>query len=69
MARPKIVKRRGPAPGSTQSKDFEHVCPAPECPREGRPFTGTQKAVYCSRACNLRAWRKRQAEKETTDAA
>lgn len=36
---------------------------AKTCPVCGTPFTGIAKKRYCSRACQMRAWRK---EKEET---
>jgi len=54
---------RGPTRGAKYEKTVERVCTAPGCPRNGEPFEGTAKAVYCSRRCNLAAWRARQKEK------
>lgn len=51
--------KRGTKPGTKQERNFERVCAA--C---GTTFMGTARAVYCSRACNLRAWRARQAKPE-----
>lgn len=55
------AKRRGTKPGTKQERNFEHVCA--QC---GVTFMGTARAVFCSRACNLRAWRARQAKSEAT---
>lgn len=54
--------RRGPKRGP-QAKDFAHVCPAVGCPRNGEPFKGTARAMYCSPNCNLREFRRREKEK------
>ena len=51
--------RRGTKPGTKQERNFEHVCA--QC---GVTFMGTARAVFCSRACNLRSWRARQPKTE-----
>lgn len=55
-----IPRRRGRRLGQKTVRNFRKVCPAPDCPRNGEPFDATAQATYCSRACNLRAWRARQ---------
>lgn len=67
-------KKRGVKPGTVLARTFMKVCKAPGCPREGEPFAGTARSIFCSGRCNLAAWRQRKREEaavaaeETPDA-
>lgn len=62
-------KKRGAKEGTHLARSFSKVCPAPGCPREGEPFLGTARAVFCSPRCNLANWRVRQREEKAAAAA
>jgi hypothetical protein len=63
-----IGRGRGRPKGQKTERTIEYVCSAPGCPRKGAPFMGTLQSVYCSRRCNLAAWRARQREAKEAEA-
>lgn len=69
MTNETLPRKRGAKPGLKQARNFLRICEAPGCPRHGVPFEGTARAVFCSRRCNLAAWRARQKSEVEADNA